>query len=49
MLITIEIKCPRCQSPNISRNGKKSNGKQNYLCTCCGHQFISDHDITYQG
>jgi transposase-like protein len=49
MPITIEITCPRCQSPNISRNGKKSNGKQKYLCKDCGRQFISNQDITYQG
>ncbi|MDR1445013.1 MAG: IS1 family transposase, partial [Treponema sp.] len=41
--------CPRCQSHNISRNGKKSNGKQNYLCKDCGRQFISDHEMTYRG
>ncbi|MDR3146703.1 MAG: hypothetical protein LBU21_10530 [Treponema sp.] len=29
MSITIEIKCPHCQSTTISRNGKKDNGKQN--------------------
>jgi transposase-like protein len=49
MLLTIEITCPRCQSPTIVRNGKKSNGKQNYLCKDCGRQFISGQDITYRG
>jgi transposase-like protein len=49
MSITIAIKCPHCHSPPISRNGKKSNGKQNVLCTKCGCQFVSDHEMTYQG
>jgi predicted CXXCH cytochrome family protein len=49
MSITIDIKCPHCHSPTISRNGKKSNGKQNFLCTKCGRQFISGHEITCQG
>jgi IS1 family transposase/transposase-like protein len=49
MTITIDINCPHCQSPNISRNGKKDNHKQNYLCKDCGRQFISDHEITYRG
>ncbi|MDR1316083.1 MAG: IS1 family transposase, partial [Spirochaetales bacterium] len=43
------IKCPHCQSPSITRNGKKSNDKQNYLCSGCGRQFISDHEMTYRG
>jgi IS1 family transposase/transposase-like protein len=49
MQITIELSCPHCHSPNIVRNGKKSNGKQNYLCKNCSRQFISDHEKTYQG
>jgi transposase-like protein len=47
MLITIEIKRPHCHSPNITRNGKKSDNKQNYRCKHCGHQFISER--TYRG
>jgi IS1 family transposase/transposase-like protein len=49
MSITIEIKCPHCHSANVTKNGKKSKGKQNYLCKDCGHQFISDHERTYKG
>ncbi|MDR2742232.1 MAG: IS1 family transposase, partial [Treponema sp.] len=48
MLITIEIKCPLCHSPNITRNGKKNKSKQNYLCKDCDRQFISDHERTYR-
>jgi len=49
MTIKIELKCPHCQSPNIVRNGKKSNRTQNYLCKACGKQFISDLERTYRG
>ena len=33
------------------KNGKKPNGKQNYLCKNegCGRQFIGDHNLTYKG
>ena len=33
------------------KNGKKPNGKQNYLCKNegCGRQFIGDHNLTYRG
>jgi IS1 family transposase/transposase-like protein len=49
MTITIDINCPHCQSPNISRNGRKDKGKQNYLCKDCGRQFISDLEMTCRG
>ena len=49
MLIKIEFNCPHCRSPNIVRNGKKSNRTQNYLCKACGKQFISDFERTYYG
>ncbi|MDR2793671.1 MAG: hypothetical protein LBB61_08420 [Treponema sp.] len=32
MLITIDIRCPHCHSPDVTRNGKKSKGKQNRNC-----------------
>jgi IS1 family transposase/transposase-like protein len=49
MTIKIELNCPHCHSPNIVRNGKKSNGPQNYLCKACGKQFINDSERTYLG
>jgi insertion element IS1 protein InsB len=49
MKTTIEVKCPHCHSPNIVRNGKKSNRAQNYLCKACGKQFISDLERAYCG
>lgn len=32
------IKCPKCQSSKVKKNGKK-NGSQMYKCRDCGHQF----------
>ena len=49
MLITITLYCPDCQSTKIVKNGKKSYGKQNYLCKDCHCQFIGDHNSTYKG
>jgi len=49
MIINIELRCPRCDSNNLARNGKKSNGPQNYLCNACKRQFIRDEERTYLG
>jgi transposase-like protein len=49
MLVTIEISCPHCHSKSIKKNGKKSNGVQNYRCKECGRQFIKEMDIYYEG
>ena len=38
----ILMKCPRCGSDNIVRNGKIHNGKQRFLCKECGRQFIEN-------
>ncbi|KAA6336620.1 hypothetical protein EZS27_015250, partial [termite gut metagenome] len=35
MKITLTLHCPNCQSTKIKKNGKKSSGKQNYLCKNC--------------
>jgi IS1 family transposase/DNA-binding CsgD family transcriptional regulator len=34
---------------NVSKNGKKSYKKQNYICKNCGRQFIGDHELSYKG
>ena len=49
MLIKIKLHCPNCQCTNVVKNGKKSYGKQNYLCKSCKRQFIGDHNLTYKG
>lgn len=49
MKAEIAIKCPKCGSELIVRNGKKANGKQLYKCRDCSRQFIADHEKTYKG
>ena len=49
MKITITLYCPDCQSTKIKKNGKKTYGKQNYLCKTCFRQFIGDHALSYKG
>ena len=49
MQTTITIKCPKCGSEDIVRNGKKTYKPQNYLCKDCGRQFIAKQDRTYKG
>ena len=31
-MATTEVKCPRCGSLRVSRNGRSENGEQRYLC-----------------
>ncbi|WP_405229555.1 IS1/IS1595 family N-terminal zinc-binding domain-containing protein [Capnocytophaga stomatis] len=45
MQITITLHCPNCQSTKIVKNGKKSYGKQNYLCKDCYRQFIGEYNL----
>ncbi|MBD2772570.1 IS1 family transposase [Iningainema tapete] len=33
------MQCPYCETTEIRKNGKRR-GKQNYICTHCGRQFI---------
>ena len=49
MKTQIKIKCPKCGSEKVVRNGKKPNGKQLYKCRDCNRQFIADHEKTYKG
>ena len=35
------MKCPKCGSTHIRKNGKRGD-KQNHICADCGRQFI-DH------
>ena len=36
------MKCPKCTSEHIRKNGHRS-GKQNYLCKNCGRQFVESY------
>jgi transposase-like protein len=49
MQIQITLHCPNYQSAKIKKNGKKSCGKQNYLCKFCARQFIGNHAIEFKG
>ena len=37
------MKCPRCVSTHIRKNGWQR-GKQNYICAQCKRQFIESYD-----
>jgi transposase-like protein len=37
------MKCPRCESIQVNRNGHH-HGKQNYLCKQCGRQFVAFYE-----
>ena len=37
-----DMKCPRCQSTHIRKNGHRR-GKQNYQCKDCDRQFIESY------
>ena len=36
------MKCPRCQSQDIVKNGSIHNKKQKYACKDCGRQFVEN-------
>ena len=36
------MKCPKCQSDKIRKNGRRR-GKQNYHCKICARQFIDQY------
>lgn len=36
------MKCPRCNSEKIVRNGSIHNGKKKFMCKDCGRQFIEN-------
>ena len=34
------MRCPRCSSTSVVKNGHIHNGKQNHICKECGRQFV---------
>jgi insertion element IS1 protein InsB len=42
------MKCPRCQSQVIVKNGSINSGKQKYACKDCGRQFVENPQNTNQ-
>ncbi|WP_250126813.1 IS1 family transposase [Chroococcidiopsis sp. CCMEE 29] len=46
MTVWIAVECPKCDSSDVSKNGKSAQGKQRYLCKnpeCPYRTFILDH------
>jgi len=42
-MVQIHVKCPKCESTNISKNGIGANDEQRYLCNnkeCTGKSFM---------
>ena len=37
---TVEITCPKCESTDLRKNGRRQ-GKQKYVCKTCGQQFVN--------
>lgn len=50
MSVLVAVKCPHCQSVEVIRHGKSSNGKQRFRClnTECPYQTFS-LDLAYPG
>ena len=42
-MINIMMRCPKCESNRIVKNGRRKE-KQNYLCRNCDRQFIDTYD-----
>ncbi len=38
----MSLKCPKCQSGVIKKNGTIHNGKQKYECLSCHRQFVEN-------
>jgi transposase-like protein len=38
------MKCPKCGSSHILKNGKRGD-KQNHICADCGRQFINNYSV----
>ncbi len=34
--------CPDCDSSDIVKNGRKTSGKQNFMCKSCNRQFVEN-------
>ncbi|MBF1424848.1 MAG: IS1 family transposase [Prevotella histicola] len=43
--LRIKFLCPYCHSNNIIKSGKRSTGKQRYLCKNCQNRFITVYNI----
>ncbi len=41
---TVEITCPKCESTDLRKNGRRQ-GKQRYVCKDCGRQFVISDSV----
>jgi len=49
-MVLTHVKCPKCNSVNVSKNGIGANNTQRYLCNnkdCVGKSFMLEY--TYNG
>ena len=49
-MVLIAVKCPICESTDVSKNGKNRNDVQRYLCNareCAGKSFMLEY--SYNG
>lgn len=40
MRISVDVRCPDCQSENVIRHGYHPRGTQRFRCRACGRAFI---------
>ncbi len=43
------LRCPRCQSGTVIKNGRIHNGKPKFACKQCGRQFVQNPQHTRIG
>ncbi len=36
------MRCPRCKSEKVVKNGSIHNGTKKYMCKACGRQFVKE-------
>lgn len=41
--VMIKVHCPHCSSSKVVKNGRKSTGKQSFLCRDCSKQFQHEY------
>ena len=44
MVLSVEIRCPDCDSPSVIRHGTTAQATQRFRCKDCKHTFINPAD-----
>ena len=44
MLLSVEIRCPECDSPSVIRHGRTPQTTQRFRCRRCARTFINPAD-----